>query len=383
MKAKPHIVIDARFLNLNTSGNGRLAFDLLARLLPAKEYRFSVLVPPGQEKALDAYLKPNDQTVMAPEPWYSLAEQTGFRRRLQSLKPDLVHFLHFNHPLRLTLSFVVTVPDLVLDDYPTPGASRLKRAAYKAVMRDAVKRSRAILAISQATANELKERYGAKPAKLFVAPNGVDSLRSPQIASQIHPHLAPELVEKGVHKPYFLYVGQQRIHKNVDGLIRGFASFRDRFPEASIYKLVLAGKIDPKSTWVTEALEEADLTRRDIIRTDFVSDPLLENLFQNAEAFFSPSLKEGFGLPPLEAMRYGLPVASSDSPPLPEVLGEAAVYFDPLDPETIADAMHLLSTDNKLSAELKELGNKQWRKFTWEQTAKLVKNVYNEILQLE
>ena len=82
-------------------------------------------------------------------------------------------------------------------------------------------------------------------------------------------------------------------------------------------------------------------------------------------------------------MRYGLPVASSDSPPLPEVLGEAAVYFDPLDPETIADAMHLLSTDNKLSAELKELGNKQWRKFTWEQTAKLVKNVYNEILQLE
>lgn len=381
--SRKHIVIDARFLNPNTSGNGRLAYDLLARLLPKKGFRFSVLVPPGQEHALDELLKPEDKAVIAPEPWYSLSEQTSFRRRLINLKPDLVHFLHFNHPLRLKLPFVVTIPDLVLDDYPTPGASRLKRAAYRAVMKDAVKRSKAVLAVSQNTADELVERYRAKRAKLFITPNAVNSLRSPQVDLGTRPSLAAELVEKGVHKPYFLYVGQQRIHKNVDGLIRGFLSFRDRFPEASIYKLVLAGKIDPKSVWVEEALEEADLARRDIIRTGFVSEAELMNIFQNAEAFFFPSLKEGFGLPPLEAMSYGLPVASSDASCLPEVLGEAAIYFDPLDPETIADAMHLLATNDKLSAKLKELGEKQWRKFTWEKTAKLVESVYAEILRVE
>ncbi len=378
IKALPHLVIDARFLKPESSGNGRLTFDLLACLLPLLgDYQVTVLIPPGQEKALTPYLQPNQTAEVAPEPWYSRAEQTDFRRRILKLQPDLVHFLHFNHPLGLKVPFIVTIPDLVLDEYPTPASSFLKRFLYHRVMADAVRRSQKIIAVSEATEADLLAYYRADPAKITVIYESSQSLREPPMPTA-KPKLPKELTEAGVAEPYFLYVGQQRIHKNVDGLIEGFASFREQYPSGSIYRLVLAGKIDSKATWIDQALERTGLTESEVIRPGFVSEAALQALYLNATAFIFPSFKEGFGLPPLEAMRYGLPVISSNASCLPEVLGEAALYFDPTHPEELAVHLTRLVEDEALAAKLSQLGKQQQAGYCWEKAAKQTANLYVE-----
>lgn len=380
MTAKePHIVIDARFLDPDSSGNGRLSFDLLARLLPITPHRLTILVPPRSKDVLRPYLQANQQAIVTQEPWYSLAEQLSFRRRLLELQPTVVHFLHFNHPLRLPIPYIVTIPDLVLDDYPTPSAGFLKRRLYRLVMADAVSHSQVIIAVTEATKNDLIERYQAEPAKVRVVYEAVDSLRQPPSLPTATP-LSPTLTKLGVQSPYLLYVGQQRIHKNIDGLIRGFVRFKKQTEDRTI-KLVLAGKIDPAASWVNAALTEAGPLASDIIRTDFVSDTDLVLLFRHALAFVFPSFKEGFGLPPLEAMRYNLPVASSNASCLPEVLGDAALYFDPTSPAAIAKTLAQITADTTLRARLISLGKAQEKRYTWKHAAEQTLRLYDDVIK--
>jgi glycosyltransferase involved in cell wall biosynthesis len=146
------------------------------------------------------------------------------------------------------------------------------------------------------------------------------------------------------------------------------------------YQLVIAGKKDSFHNSLEQAIADANLQDR-VVFTGFVSDRELAGLYKNSKLYIFPSLSEGFGLPPLEAMAHGLPVASSNATCLPEVLGDAAVYFDPRSDAEMADAMLSVLSDEKLSNDLIKKGLKQVKKYSWKQTAKETLKIYEKAMQ--
>lgn len=379
-----NIAIDARFIDPKTMGVGRYSFELIKNLgLILKEneelnkFDFHIFLPKRKFALLEDLNLPREMgLVEASEPWYSWSEQVAFRRKILSHGPNLVHFLQFNHPIFFPMPYILTVHDLTLHFFSGRTDSLLKTLAFKMTLKDGVKRAKKIITASEATKKDLVKYYGADPKKITVIYHGADS--SEQSGSA--PLEAFKSLDKiGVAEPYFLYVGQQRIHKNTDGLVAGFDIFKNKYPEAKNYKLILAGKKDEKAIWLAKALYKSNF-QKDIVLTDFVSTLELKALYTHAKGFIFPSLMEGFGIPPLEAMQNGVPVAASSTSCMPEVLGEAVIYFDPLKSEEIALAMHRLATEEALRADLIAKGHVQAAKYSWKIAAEETLKVYEEVV---
>ena len=181
-----------------------------------------------------------------------------------------------------------------------------------------------------------------------------------------------------ITKPYFLYIGQWRSHKNVIRLIRAFALLRRRYQLD--YQLVLGSKIDPAYPEVQATIKELNLSD-DVVLTGYITDDELPYLYNGAECFVFPSLYEGFGLPPLEAMACGTPVVSANTSCLPEVLGDAAIYFDPLNIEEMAKVMAEVGRNYSLKRELKAKGIKQARLYSFDRMAEETLAVYRRVLR--
>ena len=181
----------------------------------------------------------------------------------------------------------------------------------------------------------------------------------------------------GITKPYMLYVGQWRAHKNIVKLIRAFHLAKRRYQLDA--QLVLVGKIDKKSPEVLETIQKLNL-RSDVILTGYVPDDELPYMYQGSELFVFPSLYEGFGLPPLEAMASGIPVIASNSSAIPEILGDAAKYFDPFSIEDIAKTIVEVMTNFSLRKRLRNAGLKQANKYSFDKMARETLKVYKEIL---
>jgi glycosyltransferase involved in cell wall biosynthesis len=174
-----------------------------------------------------------------------------------------------------------------------------------------------------------------------------------------------ELKKKfGIDSDYILFVGTLQPRKNIAKLIEAFAKIKDKK-----IKLVVVGKRGWLWEEIIQAPEKYNITER-VKFLDFVTDQDLPGLYKNAQCFVLPSLYEGFGLPVLEAMQYGCPVLTSNVSSLPEVGGDAAVYFDPTNTEEIAKKIDLVLSDEKLRKEMVEKGKIQVKKFSWEKTAK-------------
>ena len=174
--------------------------------------------------------------------------------------------------------------------------------------------------------------------------------------------------------PTILYVGQWRPHKNLTGLIDAFNELRKSVPA----KLVIVGKIDPAFPEVSEAIDISPY-KYDIIRTGFVSEEELAGFYKLANVFVFPSFYEGFGLPGLEAMAAGLPVAASDRTSLPEIYGAGAIYFNPSDPIDMMEKIKQIICDLEVSSRLKIEGAKVFKKFSWVKTAQETLEVYKQI----
>ena len=194
----------------------------------------------------------------------------------------------------------------------------------------------------------------------------------------------PEIFRKfQLDKPYFLYLGELRPHKNVERVIQAFMQFKDTLKQAqgdsgasltSDVRLIVAGK--PHKSFVMPA----DARRDDIIFTGYVKDDDAYTLYSNALAFCLPSLYEGFGLPILEAMKCGCPVITSDCSSTAEVAGSAGVLVDPLNVTQIAEAMKRIYTDESFRKELVEKGYAREKEFSWGTAAEKTLEIYREIL---
>ncbi|MCS7191470.1 MAG: glycosyltransferase family 4 protein [Armatimonadetes bacterium] len=231
------------------------------------------------------------------------------------------------------------------------------------------KRAKHLLTFSEAVKRQLVEWLGFNSQCITVTPLAADKRFYPQLPESI----ASIRSKYGLSKPYILFVGTIEPRKNVITLLHAFAKIRKDFP----HLLVLVGARGWYSEPVFAEIESLGLQNR-VIHTEYVPADDLPPLMSGAEVFVYPSLAEGFGLPPLEAMACGTPVICSNSPALPEVVGDAAITFPPTSVEALSDALNFILKNEDVRKTLRQKGFERVKQFSWERTARLTLNAFEQ-----
>ncbi|MFA5359166.1 MAG: glycosyltransferase family 1 protein [Patescibacteria group bacterium] len=371
------ILIDARMYGPRGSkGLGRYIKEIIDGLVRQDSQNEYVILL-QRENWDDFAEKPGFHKVLAPWRWYTLAEQIYLPRLIKKEKPDLVHFPHFNVPLFYFFSpFVVTIHDLLLRQYPSRRASTLgpikywlKNIGYRLIVWAAVWRAKKIITISDFTKTEILKYYPLVDRnKIEVVYEGVSKLEKEMIEKKDDNDV---LLRYNITDPFILYVGSAYPHKNLDKLILAFAR-----PEKNwTGKLVLVGKKDYFYQRLEEGVQE--LNTKSVLFLGYIPDSDLAVLYRQARVYVFPSLYEGFGLPPLEAMSWGLPVVASDIPSLREVIGDAYEKFNPKSVSDILQKIKNVLTDNVKQEKLRYLGLEQIKKYNWDATVKKHIDIYH------
>lgn len=375
------IGLDARFYGgAQNTGLGRYTEKLLEYLVKLDQENEYIIFLKKDNFDLFNPKNPRFKKVLADYHWYTFAEQIYLPRQIKQAHLDFMHFPHYNVPLLYRGPFVVTIHDLTITHFPTQRATtlgpltyRLKHLAYTLVIRSAVKRAKKIIAVSFYTRNDLAQTYKLDKKKIAVTYEAADLISR-------RTDLDPNHVLEKYHivSPYLIYVGNAYPHKNLEIMPEALRILAEKYGQKP--NLVLVGKEDYFYQRLKQ--EVAKTVPKDrIIFCGYVPDEELPVLYQEATAYIFPSLYEGFGLPPLEAMQYGLPVLSSRASCLPEILQDAALYFDPNDPHDIADKIAKIIDDQGLAANLAQLGKQHVQRFSWQKMTAdtlLVYNKFNE-----
>jgi glycosyltransferase involved in cell wall biosynthesis len=428
------ILIDGRFVGVGDSIT-RYTLEILKRLLSMDQVnQYTLLIRPAGEKlAKNLKLITSDlgeglgrdgnshnlKLKTLDIPHYSISEQTKLLKYLNEQKFDLVHFVQFNHPIRYRGKFVVTIHDLTLLGH----LHRMnfgKKAGFKIAMRSAIKNSAKIFTISKTSKNDIVEYYKIDPDKVVVTHLAVDSKYNQQITNHLSTSLEAgksqitKFKEKyGICGDYILYTGMWQRHKNLLRMLKAFeqvisqtlnlksqtcnSKHKNCHCEESATRqsiqLVLVGKIDKDEPEILQEIErinksnkaneanQANSANVAIVTTGFIDEEELPIAYAGALAYCIPSLSEGFGLPPLEAMACGTPVISSNISAMPEILGDAPLYFDPYDVDDIAAAMKKIIEDKNLRDQLSKKGIERAKKYNWQDTAKETLKVYKQSLE--
>lgn len=369
------IGIDARMLG-SAPGIGRYIDCLTRELFRIDTENEYVLFL--REPIFSRYVVPHARVRKnkAPERWYSFAEQVLLPLRCARAKLDLLFVPQFNVPFFVPCPFVVTIHDVTQLYMPGPVQARsfLRQRAFRFVFRHAVERARSVIAVSRYTKEEIIRNFGGNPEKIHVIYEGpgfaagVPEARGPDLASQ-----RSFEVPRG---EYVLAVGVWRPHKNFTGLLDAFAQLR-KDPEFSSLKLVLVGEEDPRYPEVRQRIGALALTPY-VIAAGKVSDEALTVCYQNARAVVVPSFYEGLGLVGLEALRFGVPVAASRSAALPEILGNAARYFDPHDSQQMASALAAVLRDESERKRILSQAPVVLARYSWERAAQETLAVFRQ-----
>lgn len=295
----------------------------------------------------------------------------AFPRDLRARRADLAHVQYFVPPIA-PCPVVTTIHDIAFRRHPElfPLKHRLllnwliPRAAHHAAH---------VLTGSEATRRDLLECYDLPPDHVTVTPYAADPRFRPE-----HPARAREAVRRrlGVPSPYILSVGVLQPRKNLPRLVRAYARIAGRVP----HRLVLVGK----EGWANAELRAAAAALpvdREVVFTGYVADADLPALYAGADVFAYPSLYEGFGLPPLEAMACGAPVLAGNTSSLPEVVGDAGLLVDPTSDRALVEGLERLLTDPAERDRLRAAGPQRAAEFSWERTARETLAVYHRILE--
>ena len=370
------IAIDARFWGTQAKGLGRYTEQLVRRLTkydPETEYVL-FMRPDGYAAFSDP--PKHIRKVLADYRWYSLAEQIYLPRLIRSCGCDLVHFPHFNVPLVTPKPFIVTIHDLILSKYPSVRATTLgplryamKHAAYRWTMYRALRNSRHIITISQFTKRDIIKTYAAPEQRLSVVYEGVTKFPASAPTEQV-------LQDLHIPKPYLLYVGNAYPHKNLERLIRAYSDARK---QGMRHALVLVGQDDFFYNRLRAFAK--DIQAPDVFFPGYVSDATLGTLYQLADWYVFPSLYEGFGLPPLEAMAMGTPVMASKASCLPEILGDSAVFFSPEIEHDMIQVLRATAGDGKTRDRCKERSRAVLERYSWDAMCKQTVDIYHKVLE--
>jgi glycosyltransferase involved in cell wall biosynthesis len=282
---------------------------------------------------------------------------------------DLLHNMAFVGPLAGGCPFVVTVHDLSFLFFPRSFRS-LRRSYLQVFARMSVRRARRIIAVSESTKRDLVEIYDISPAKIDVVHNGVDARFQPLPADQV----AAFRQQQGLPDRFILFVGTLEPRKNIVSLIDAYARLPKERPP-----LVLVGGKGWFYDEIFGRVEALGLTG-EVRFAGFVPAEDLPLWYNAADLFVYPSLYEGFGLPPLEAMACGTAVITSTASSLPEVVGQAGQLADPTDTEALAAAMAQVLGSRQLQQEMETAGLAQAAGFSWEETARKTVDSYRRAL---
>ncbi len=379
---RKRVLLDAR--KARDYGIGSYIRGLLGGLARQERWDLCATVQPGD----DVLLPPGVAPVACDARHYSVAELFAVRGAIARLRPHVFHAPHYVVPVDPPAATVVTIHDLMHLNRPEHGVP-WKRAYAKWMVRRALGLSSRVIAVSEATREEILAFGPEHGGKVVVVPNGVRgdffewgervaaaradaSMRASESepaegSAGAAPASAPPKPSSLSRKisSYLLFLGNDKPHKNLEGLLRAWPKVRAAHPALS---LVLAGVAAGPNPLPEGA-----------VALGFVPNEEVAPLVAQAEALVLPSFAEGFGLPVLEAHAAGTPVACSDLPALHEAGGEAAVFFNPHDAATIAEALNGLLGDEEKKNLLRKKGRGRARQFSWDAVAEQTARIYEEI----
>lgn len=372
------IGIDARLYSPRFGGIGRYTQELidhLARIDQENEYLLFF-----NEEDYSQYLAPNarfgKRRVTAKKD--TLQEQTAFVKDLHREQLDIMHFTNLDVPVLYKKPMIVTVHNLSSIKFPESSKQGFfQKIQNSMMMSNILTNARRFITVSQTVKEEAIKLIGAPVDRIRIINKGI----SDSFLSSVYDEKLLEAVKirLGIDKPYLLTVGFWRSYSNLINLIRAFNLFRNRYNTDN--QLVIVGKPDGQEDAIRQVITELGLGSH-VILVGYVDERDLPLLYRGAKLYINPALDDGFGSTVLEAMACGLPVISSNAGSVAEICGsDNVVYFDAQDITNMAEAMHHVFDDEKLSKELSARGEAQAQSYTWQATAEGTMQVYREVAQ--
>jgi len=360
-------VFDARTATPHFPGIGRYVASLAQALEPLLESHESltVLHHPDHPISLAGRAQPREVGISP----FSLGQQRQLPALLRAAGATVYHSGYYLMPYRAGVPSIVTLHDLIPLLFPKLSSLRA-RAGFRVAVSLALRASRICITDSESTRRDVLAAFRVAPAKVRAIPLAA----APDFKPQSSAELAALRARYALPDRFYLYLGSNKPHKNLVRLISAYA------PLASAdCPLVIAGAWDSR---YPEAKQAAATLAPDTVRwLGAIPEPHLPALYGAALAFVFPSLYEGFGLPVVEAMACGTPVACSRSSSLPEVAGEACLLFDPTDVQALTQVLQQLREDAGLRRALHERGLIQARGFSWRRSAEATLQLYREVAQ--
>jgi glycosyltransferase involved in cell wall biosynthesis len=364
------IGIDTR--KLHDFGIGTYIRNLLrhlARLDRATE--FVLLCRPEDQAALNS-LGENFRTVAETSGNYSVSEQVRVPLALRREAVDLFHAPHYVLPPLVRCRSVVTIHDCIHLMFPEYLPNRVALAYARASIRTAARRATRIMTVSESSKRDILRFVDIAPEKIDVIYNAYDE----RFAVEPREEEVVRVRDRfQLHDEFVLYAGNVKPHKNLERLIQAFDLVRQRGLDR--LKLVIIGDEVSKYAALRRAVHRHQLHKY-VRFLGYLPEETLAVMYRLAGVFVFPSLYEGFGLPPLEAMASGTPVVTSNVSSLPEVAGDAAMLVDPYHPEAIAEGIHKVLADAHTRREMRRKGLERARQFSWETSIKRVRQIYGE-----
>ncbi len=367
------IAIDAR--KIRDYGIGTYVRNLLRHLSRLDSHTEYVLF--CHEADCDAVEELGDNFRAIPEVArpYSVSEQLRIPMDLRREKIDLFHAPHYVLPPLTPCKSVVTIHDCIHLRFPQYLPNRLAYGYAWSSMWLATHRASRVLTVSEASKRDILRYYSIPDRRIDVIYNAIDDRLGEEPSREDIERVRDRYQ---LNAPYVLYAGNIKPHKNLERLIEAFHALRQD-PDLAHVKLLIIGDEISKYATLRRAVHRYKLHKY-VRFFGFVPDKTLAVLYRLARVFVFPSLYEGFGFPPLEAMAAGAPVITSNISSLPEVVGDAALLIDPLNAAAIAEAMRRVLLDSDLREQLRQRGYQRAKEFSWERSVRRVREIYDEVL---
>lgn len=351
------------------TGNETYAANLIQALATGwPDDTYQVLTPRVDRLKSVIHLPPNARPISVWPGWSPLRISMGIPMTSWLNKSDVLHMTTYIAPPLTITPFVVTIHDLSYLVYP--GAfSRRVRTKLTTLVPMSIRRAARVIAVSEHTKKDVIRFYGLAPEKIAVTP------LAPGPAFIEMDRAGDEQLPPGIKEPFLLAVGNLEPRKNLDRLLEAFFVIARQGFDG---QLVLVGKGSGAESIATRARQNGLESR--VVLSGFVTERELVLLYNRAKLFVYPSLYEGFGLPPIEAMACGCPVVASNTSVMPETLGDAAILVDPESVGDIAKALTAVLESDGLAGTLKQKGIARARSFTWHETAARTRSVYADVV---
>lgn len=369
-----HIGIDAHALGARQGGNETYIRNLILALAQIdQENQYTLYF--GEAEAARSWSGefPNFKTRLIPRPAPIVRVPLALAFEIRRRPVDVLH-VQYTAPPFCPVPVVTTIHDLAFEHFPET-FTRRGSAQLKLTVRRTARKSAHILTVSEYSRQDILRTYGLPENQVTVTHNGCEAYLIPEQSGAPTP--AAVMEKLGIKREYLLAVGSLQPRKNLIRLIQAFVQLRKKFPDQKP-QLVIAGR----KLWlykdILASIAQQELSD-DVIVTDYVTDEELRCLYKSAVALVYPSIFEGFGLPPLEAMACGTPVIASNTSSLPEVVGDAGILVDPYDIDSICDAMARILREVDLRSRLSLEGLRRAPAFSWQNAASRTLEVYRQV----